>query len=190
MNSLRFAIRGLIFTVLLYGFSSYLTTKHWIFPSPIFDFLIVGIVLYTLIINRKEKEKSQKLLLPILLTHSILNLLTSPWVYTFFGSTETSEWLVQSHAIELFQLIAGIFLSIGIYLVLKSYSRIMAITVSLISLLLIFVLLYKFQYFAVFILLLLLNHKRKETLFAKDSITSIYGFMSFLFLCEIANNLM
>jgi hypothetical protein len=190
MNSLRFAIRGLIFTVLLYGFSSYLTTKHWIFPSPIFDFLVVGIVFYALILDRKEAAKSGKSILWWLLVHAVINLFTSPWIYTFVTSNETTEWLIQSHAIELFQLLAGIVVSVTIFIIFKSHAKVISISVSSLSLILMFVVLYKFQYFAVFIALFVLNRKQQDTAVATDGITSIFGFMSFLFLCEIANNLM
>ncbi len=188
MNSLRFAIRGLIFTVLLYGFSSYLTTKHWIFPSPIFDFLIVGIVFYALILVRKEVNKNGKTISLCLLAHAVINLFTSPWIYTFVTSNETTEWLIQSHTIELIQLLAGISLSVSIYLIFTNHAKIISISLCILSLILMFVVLYKFQYFAIFMALFVLNRKQRDT--ENKGITSIFGFMSFLFLCEIVNNLM
>jgi hypothetical protein len=106
-----------VLTVLLLGFSNFLTTGKLLFTFPLNDYLLLLIGTYIAFFSYK-KEKAIVLTLVLFF---IINLLSQLYNYEFFLSQEQLSWLSNSIITDLFQLISYLlYMLIFLFMYLKS----------------------------------------------------------------------
>ncbi|MCE3294573.1 MAG: hypothetical protein K0R65_287 [Crocinitomicaceae bacterium] len=114
MKSLRTVyLTGL--TILFYGLYNFMQYHLFIFPLPANDFIVLGIFLYLILVEKAARRDAL-----FFGAYALLLLLQNPYNYELFITHEQIEFLVQKYFFEIFQVLTiAAFLAI----VVRTYLR-------------------------------------------------------------------